>query len=102
MVHMERHARELFWLERRIQVLKDIDRYRCGKWPSSRVFPGEYDSVSQPTGLMDRLKEIYGDDLIDPDWRKPKSTTTTTTQTDAITKAVMARMAPQTDEGKPI
>ena len=47
---------------------------------------------------MDRLKEIYGDDLIDPDWRKPKSTTTTTTQTDAITKAVMARMAPQTDE----
>ncbi len=65
MIHLQKHAQEIFWLQRRIQFLEALDKLlEMDLTPEdAQHFAKQYSKVENPTDLVKRLKEIYGEDL---------------------------------------
>ena len=65
MIHLQKHAQEIFWLQRRIQFLEALDKLLelDVNDDEATVFAKQFSKVENPTDLVKRLKEIYGEDL---------------------------------------
>ncbi len=65
MIHLQKHAQEIFWLQRRIQFLEALDKLleMDVTAEEATVFAKQFSKVENPTDLVKRLKEIYGEDL---------------------------------------
>ncbi len=65
MVHLQKHAEEIFWLQRRIELLYSLDDLLNEDEPivQAHSLTTQYSRVENPTDLVKRLKEIYGEDL---------------------------------------
>ena len=65
MIHLQKHAQEIFWLQRRIQFLEALDKLLelDVTAEEATVFAKQFSKVENPTDLVKRLKEIYGEDL---------------------------------------
>ena len=65
MIHLQKHAQEIFWLQRRIQFLEALDNLleMDVTAEEATVFAKQFSKVENPTDLVKRLKEIYGEDL---------------------------------------
>jgi hypothetical protein len=65
MIQLQKHAQEIFWLQRRIQFLEALDKLLelDVTAEEATVFAKQFSKVENPTDLVKRLKEIYGEDL---------------------------------------
>jgi hypothetical protein len=65
MIHLQKHAQEIFWLQRRIQFLEALDKLlEIDVSPDeAQQFAKQYSKVENPSDLINLLKEIYGEDL---------------------------------------
>ncbi len=65
MIHLQKHAQEIFWLQRRIQFLEALDNLleMDVTADEATVFAKQFSKVENPSDLVKRLKEIYGEDL---------------------------------------
>lgn len=64
MLYLQKHAEEMFWLERRIQFLKTLnDLINIDARPEeAELIAKQFEKVKEPSDLIKRLKEIYGKD----------------------------------------
>jgi hypothetical protein len=65
MVRFQEHAEEIFWLQRRIDFLHELDDLLMDVASEDIVncVASQYVKVENPIDLVNRLKDIYGDDL---------------------------------------
>ncbi len=65
MIHLQKHAQEIFWLHRRIQFLEALDKLleMDVTAEEATVFAKQFSKVENPTDLVKRLKDIYGEGL---------------------------------------
>jgi hypothetical protein len=65
MVHLQKHAEEMFWLQRRIKFLQTLDCLleNDASAEDADHIASQYSKVENPKDLVDRLKDIYGKDL---------------------------------------
>lgn len=65
MIHLQKYAQEIFWLQRRIQFLEALDNLleMDVTAEEATVFAKQFSKVENPTDLVKRLKEIYGEEL---------------------------------------
>ena len=65
MIYLQKHAEEMFWLQRRIQFLNTLnDLIDADARPEeAELIANQYAKVKEPSDLIARLKEIYGRDL---------------------------------------
>jgi len=65
MIHLQKHAEELFWLQRRIHFLTALNELLIEDASIEEVHSvvSQYSKVENPIDLVNRLKEIYGKDL---------------------------------------
>lgn len=65
MIHSDEHAQEIFWIQRRLLFLESLDDVvKSGGDSRDAEDLGTYfKKVETVQDLVERLKEIYGDDL---------------------------------------
>lgn len=65
MLYLQKHAEEMFWLQRRIQFLTTLnDLIDADARPEeAELIASQYAKVKEPSDLIARLKDIYGKDL---------------------------------------
>lgn len=65
MLYLQKHAEEMFWLQRRIQFLTTLnDLIDADARPDeAELIANQYSKVKEPSDLIARLKEIYGKDI---------------------------------------
>ena len=65
MVFIDKHSQEIYWLKRRIDFLKRLDAILNDEDRSTHGIhiDTQYETVDQPFKVVDRLKDIYGDEL---------------------------------------
>ena len=62
---LEKHDQEIYFLQRRLLWITEIDRY-VSKDPTAYTpeeLVSEFRNVENPSDFVTRLKEIYGNDL---------------------------------------
>ncbi len=65
MFTIEKHAEEIFWLQRRydfLRMLNDVLEEGLTLQDAEKKAV-QYSKVREPQDLVDRLKDIYGDDI---------------------------------------
>jgi hypothetical protein len=65
MVHIQQHAEEIFWLRRRIYFLETLDRLLDQDRTAyeAEQVGNHFAKIEDPSDLVERLKEIYGEEL---------------------------------------
>ena len=65
MVFLEKHNEEIFWLKRRIKLLELLDKMIDEDEEPEKIsfYAKQFEKVKEPQDLVDRLKDIYGDDI---------------------------------------
>jgi hypothetical protein len=65
MVFIDKHSQEIYWLTRKIDFLKRLDLivHDDPNADEALFISSKYKKVENPSDLIDRLKDIYGDDL---------------------------------------
>ena len=65
MIFLQKHAEEMFWLQRRIQLLETMHELVTIDASEAQInlVAKQFSKVENPSNLVDRLKEIYGSDL---------------------------------------
>lgn len=65
MVFLEKHAQEVFWLRRRIQLIELLDKMIDADEDPEQVelYAKQFDKVKEPQDVVNRLKDIYGNDI---------------------------------------
>ena len=63
MVFIQKHSEELFWLERRIEWIKRLDEANADVDETIAV-ASQFKKVESPNDLVNRLRDVYGNDLI--------------------------------------
>ena len=66
MVFIQKHSEELFWLERRIEWIKRLDSLREANADVDETIAvvSQFKKVEGPNDLVNRLRDVYGSDLI--------------------------------------
>ena len=66
MVLIQKHSEELFWLERRIQWIKRLDSLleADADVDETIALASQFKKVESPNDLVNRLRDVYGSDLI--------------------------------------
>ena len=64
MISNPTHALELFWLERRIRFLMELNRLSNSDsgYDCFAALASDFAKVEKPDDLIDRLRELYPDD----------------------------------------
>lgn len=65
MVLLNKHAQEIFWIQRRLKFLLELDQLlEIDATPEeASKLADQFRNVEHPSDLVDRLKEIYGGEL---------------------------------------
>jgi hypothetical protein len=65
MIKSHKHSKELYWLERRIAFVKAINELTAYNADVYEMTALAYDfrEVESPSDLVQRLRDIYGNDL---------------------------------------
>ena len=65
MTFLQNHSMEIYWLQRRIQFLKRLDEFHDRDADADEFIhvADQFRKVENPSDLITRLKEIYGDEL---------------------------------------
>jgi hypothetical protein len=65
MVILQKHAEELFWLQRRMTFLQILNELITAEntLEEAEKIAFEFRKVENASDLVDRLKELYGDDF---------------------------------------
>jgi hypothetical protein len=65
MVYIQKHAEELFWLQRRYTFIRMLDELLNEDASVDKALEAEeqFSKVKNPNDLVDRLREIYGDHI---------------------------------------
>ena len=66
MAYIPKYRKELFWLERRVHWIKLLDSLFEADADEGVTFsaPSHYKEVESPNDLVNRLRDVYGMDLI--------------------------------------
>ena len=65
MIILQKHAEEIFWLQRRIAFLQIINELMTAEntLEEAEKIAAEFRKVENASDLAERLKELYGDDF---------------------------------------
>ncbi len=66
MVLIEKHAQEVFWLQRRLDFINKLNDVLedDGDMEDARSVSEQYKKVEHPEDVVKRLNEIYGRDIL--------------------------------------